>query len=114
MKYYLLILIFLLSCGQNNTSLSDTKYPSCTISGQTISCPDGSSLTVDNITPVKLCTDDSTPFPEYGFKLNGKLYGVYWDPNKGAFWALITPGNYMSTNGTGCHFTLNQDGTVIQ
>lgn len=64
--------------------------------------------------PVKLCADDSSSYPEYGFRLGTQLFAVYWSPSIGAFLALLTPGRYMSTNGTGCTFTALADGTVIR
>lgn len=66
------------------------------------------------ITTVKLCANDMSSFPEYGVKIGSYLYAVYWDIHKGAFLALLTPGNYISTNGTACTFTLHSDGTITQ
>lgn len=79
-----------------------------------ITCPDGSYSTINNITPVKFCQDDTSGFPEYGFRIGDSVYATYWDASKGAFTAKLTPGNYRSTNGTGCLFTLNVDGSITQ
>jgi len=66
-----------------------------------------------SVTPVKFCSNDNTSFPEYGLMVGDKLFAVYWgttpgSPNaKQAFLALITPGNYQSTGGNNCSFTIN-------
>lgn len=70
-----------------------------------------------SVTPVKLCADSSSAFPEYGLRIGSALYAVYWgalngDPTPQAFLAQIVPGSYESTNGSGCTFTVNADGIV--
>jgi hypothetical protein len=78
-----------------------------------------------SITPVKLCSDSTSGYPEYGFILNGAVYGVYYgylnshgDPASSSsgtlqsFLAKLTPGRYQSTNGTGCEFSINSNGEV--
>lgn len=65
-----------------------------------------------SISMVRFCSNDSTAFPEYGFVVGGSIYGVYWDPSKGAFLTKLIPGNYISTNGTKCGFAVNSDGTL--
>ena len=78
-----------------------------------------------SIIPVKLCRDSSSGYPEYGFLLNGSVYGVYYgylnsrgNPSNSSsgtlqsFLAKLTPGRYQSTNGTGCLFTINSEGQV--
>jgi hypothetical protein len=76
---------------------------------------------------VQLCADDTSEFPEYAMRIGDQLFGVYYgymnsqghptSSNHGtlqAFLALIVPGSYSSTNGTGCTFTVNQDGSITQ
>jgi len=88
------------------------------LNGGTVACSDGTSFFLSNgvnatpLTPVKFCADDHSSFPEYGFRLGEDIYAVYYDPAKGAFWAKLLPGRYTSTNGSGCQFTLNPDGTI--
>jgi hypothetical protein len=60
------------------------------------------------ITPVKLCPSDTSAFPEYGFVIGSNLYAVYYGVIGGglnSFMALLTPGSYVTTNGSGCSFT---------
>lgn len=66
-----------------------------------------------DILPVTLCPGDSAPFPEFGLKVGTKLYAVYYDAsNSLGFLAEIKPGNYVTTNGSNCKFTVNEDGTT--
>jgi hypothetical protein len=52
-----------------------------------------------------------TTFPEYGFIINGKLYGVY--SANGGFLAQLPPGQYLSNAiGNSCTFTVNADGSI--
>lgn len=64
------------------------------------------------MTPVKLCANDSSQYPEYGFVIGNSLYAVYYGVINGtlnAFMARLTPGSYMSTNSTNCTFTYSVD-----
>ena len=68
-------------------------------------------------TAVRLCADSTSAFPEYGLRIGNALYAVYWGPLNGdstsqAFLAHLAPGEYESTNGTGCLFTVNADGSI--
>jgi len=74
----------------------------------------------NSVTTIKFCQDDTSAFPEYGIVIGSNIYAVYWgsapySPNTSeAFLALIKPGNYMSTGGNGCHFTVHSDGSITQ
>lgn len=64
------------------------------------------------MTPVKLCANDNSAFPEYGFVIGSNLYAVYYGVLNGtlnAFMARLNPGNYTSTNSTNCTFTYSVD-----
>lgn len=64
------------------------------------------------ITPIKLCANDNSAFPEYGFVIGSNLYAVYYGVINGtlnSFMARLNPGSYMSTNSTGCTFTYSVD-----
>jgi hypothetical protein len=67
---------------------------------------------------VKLCASDNSVYPEYALRIGNQLYAVYWGTapysggNKTAFLALLIPGNYSSTGGNGCSFTVNSDGSI--
>ena|ERR1035437_8122957 len=73
-----------------------------------------------SVTTVKFCHDDTSAFPEYGIVIGSSIYAVYWgsapySPNTSeAFLALIKPGNYMSTGGNGCYFTVHSDGSITE
>lgn len=95
--------------GTNGTNGSDGSNGTNGSNG--VNGSDGAPGTI--ITTVKLCADDTSGFPEYAVRIGGQLYAVYWDVSKGAFLALLTPGRYMSTNGTGCLFGVTSDGEVV-
>jgi hypothetical protein len=65
------------------------------------------------VTPVKFCTTDNATFPEYGLMIGPDLFAVYWgftpaQPNVAqAFLTKIIAGNYISTGGNGCLFSIN-------
>lgn len=76
--------------------------------------PQGPSGSVGNITPVQLCPGDTATFKEQGFIVGGQLYAVYYNHNAGhAFLAKLNPGNYITTNGSGCTFNYANNGTTI-
>ncbi len=121
--------------GTNGTN--GANGTSCTVSytavGATITCG-GSSVAILNgtngssgtaVTPIRLCADSSSGYPEYGFLIDSYIYAVYYgtldsngNPSSSgvlqAFMAKLTPGNYMSTNGSGCTFTINADGSITR
>jgi hypothetical protein len=123
--------------GPSGVGLPGVNGQNCTVAysaiGATITCANG-SVTVANgingtdgtsVTTEKLCADSSAGFPEYGFVIGGSVYGVYYgyldssgNPSNStngtleAFMSKLTPGQYMSTNGTGCTFTVNSDGSI--
>lgn len=71
-----------------------------------------------SIEQVRLCSDDTSAYPEYALKIDSQLYAVYWgttptsNGQKQAFLALITPGTYQSTGGNGCRFRVELDGSI--
>jgi hypothetical protein len=77
--------------------------------------PSGAAGT--SITTIKFCNDDTSTFPEYGIIIGTQIYAVYYGSTPSssapeAFLALIVPGNYRSTGGNGCAFTVNANGTI--
>lgn len=111
------------------------KGDSCTVtpaldnSGALISCGNGSSVFVKNgangsngsngtnavpVEFIKFCPA-SVPsygnFPEYGIKVETKIYAVY-SANNG-FLTLLSPGTYVTAStGLNCNFTVTTTGTV--
>jgi hypothetical protein len=70
----------------------------------------GSSGTI--VTPVKFCATDNSTFPEYGLMIGEELFAVYWGSTPAspstpqAFLTKLVAGNYMSTGGNNCLFTI--------
>ncbi len=67
-----------------------------------------------SVSVVQFCNGTAhypSSFPEVGFYIQGKLYGVY--SANGGFMSLLTPGTY-SSNGinSSCTFTVNADYSV--
>lgn len=116
--------------GQNCSVAPDST-------GAVVTCPDGTTTQIFNgidgqngtdgqaVTTVKLCSDSTSSFPEYGIAIGGSIYAVYYgemDANGNpasnghgtleAFLTKLMPGAYVSTNGTGCAFSVNQNGTI--
>lgn len=97
----------------------DNSYHICngaqgTMGPQGPAGPQGPSGSVGNITPVQLCPGDTATFKEQGFIVGGSLYAVYYNHNAGhAFLAKLNPGNYITTNGSGCTFNYANNGTTI-
>lgn len=116
--------------GKDGRSCS--VYPAADASGSLILCPDGSSSFVYNgidgtngvdgrdgtnaatVEMIKFCpmiTGSYGNFPEYGFRLDGKVYAIYSLPV--AFLTQLYPGNYTTTSdGQNCSFTVNADGSI--
>lgn len=137
MNWSLVILLFvcalLLSCGPNDNTFipipgprglsgdqgnSGDKGDKGDQGNQGVQGPVGPGATPlppapEQTTLVKLCADDSSTFPEYGLCIDEELYAVYWSGSY-AFLAKIIVGNYMSTNGTGCHFTVSANCEVTK
>jgi hypothetical protein len=120
-KFSLLILIVnLIACGNQGSSIDVSHSQTCTVSGNTISCPDGSTVTLptSNFSMVQFCSQYTTTypnsFPEFGICSNNILYAVYWNGTN-AWLAEIAPGNYMSTSSTSpCNFTVGSNCIVSQ
>jgi len=80
--------------------------------------PGASGTSGSSVTPVKLCSDDNTRFPEYGLKVGEDIFAVWWGHapytnSNTAFLAKIVPGSYRSTGGNGCNFTLAANGNIF-
>jgi hypothetical protein len=64
------------------------------------------------VTPVKFCASDSSTYPEYGLMIDGELFAVYWGTTPAspsvpqAFLTKLVAGNYMSTGGNNCLFSV--------
>lgn len=123
MKLLILIsLFFLVSCSDSEY----VRYPICQKvdieGGYILDCygmepititngVDGADGTSSDMQLVQLCPGDTATFPEQGIKSGNKLYAVFHSPPN-TFLALITPGTYITTNGSNCKFKVNEDGTT--
>lgn len=129
-KFIIVSLIFINSACANYDQTGPRGAPggNCTVSnvtgGSLVSCPDGTQTFVSNgligpvgpagspgtlLTPVQFCPNVTpnypSTFPEYGFCIEGKLYGVY--STNGGFLALLPDGTYNSNAvGSSCTFTI--------
>lgn len=75
--------------------------------------PIGQTGGIGNITPVQLCPGDTGTYKEYGLIVGTALYAVYHDNAAGnTFLALLKPGTYVTTNGSGCVFSYANNGTT--
>lgn len=98
--------------GINGASCSVAGVPS----GALVSCTDGTSELVLNgsdgtdATPVEtieLCPAlTGGSFKEHLFRISGALYGVYASGSRIGL-AKLGPGNWVTTDGRNCHFTIS-------
>lgn len=64
------------------------------------------------VTPVKFCPTDNSTHPEYGLLIGEELFAVYWGSTPAspsvsqAFLTKLMAGNYMSTGGNNCLFSV--------
>lgn len=71
--------------------------------------PGQDGLDAAQITPILLCATSN----EYALKINGALYAVYVNRvNQLTYLAKLAVGNYITTDGTSCTFSVNADGTT--
>lgn len=112
--------------GINGTD--GTSGLSCTVSplvnGAYISCEDGTFATILNgtngsngadgsiIEQIELCPLlEGGKFHEYLLKIDGSFFGVYAHGSKTGL-SKLWPGNWVTTDGRNCEFTIHPDGTV--
>ncbi len=64
------------------------------------------------VMPVKFCKTDNSTFPEYGLLIGDDLFAVYWGTTPAsptvpqAFLTKLIAGNYKSTGGNNCLFSI--------
>lgn len=51
-------------------------------------------------------------FQESYLNIDGQIYAVYFDRYR-TFLSLLSPGNYVTTDGANCHFQITVDGHVV-
>lgn len=128
---FLFCLLSLIGCSNRtgtpgSDGLNGLPGANCTVSqvsnGAIITCPDGTTALVQNgsssepsaFTIVDLidpCGQEAD-FDEVLLKLYNGQYLVHFSHGGKQFLSTIGTGSYVTTDGTNCHFTINQDGTV--
>lgn len=105
-------LVSSLSCPGGGVRISSSGAPSVEVchgvSG--VNGLNGADGTI--VQPVKFCTTDNSTFPEYGVMIGSELFAVYWGTTPGspstpqAFLTKLIAGNYQSTGGNNCLFSV--------
>lgn len=122
MKKLLIISILLTSCSPRTTSYS-TWDNSCRVSvvsqGTLIYCPqNGTSALITNgvsVSSQPFCPNKSAPngFQESYLIASGLIYAILDTGSAmGVYLTYIHPGNYTTSDGSGCTFTVNSDNTI--
>lgn len=68
----------------------------------------GTNATIDVI---RLCPNISGSYPEVMWRTGGKIYAVY-DLTTQVRLVEVVAGNYVTTDGRNCYFTVHADATV--
>lgn len=115
MRYWVIITLLMVvvpACAKEQTqqALNSSSGPQGSQGVAGITGATGNSGTV--ITPIEFCPSIIGNFPESGLCIDNLLYAVYWNGNNPHL-TLITPGNYVTTDGRACSFTLVSGCTVL-
>lgn len=97
MKYYIIVLIaILIGCKNDSTSFS---YPT--------------PINYEPIKTVEFCPNlpPVIGFVESGIYINNVLFAVYFDGTH-TFLAQLIAGNFVTTDGRNCHFTIDSNFNV--
>jgi hypothetical protein len=145
MKYILVtVSMLLVGCAKYHSGKDAPPCTTYTTSvGAIIQCPDGTQTLIPNgaqgaagtsgsdgargadgasgsngtvIVAVDLCPGiTSTQYRETLLRIDGKLYGVYYDAGaQRTFLSEIGPGSWVTTDGRSCYFTVNADLSITQ
>lgn len=120
----LMSLLTLGACGEKKDTLF---VESCTIAetieGIQLSCPDGTSTLIPFpedgkdgsdgtdgtiVETIPLCPDLPGNYPEILIRIDDKLYALFDHPS-GERLVEVVPGNYHTTDGRNCHFTITNE-----
>lgn len=135
MKKLLISLLFLTACGDKNVTTNAMKDPNCKVTplsasndypagGALIECPDSKAIvtngangsnTFDIAEIVDPCGTTPGFYNEVLLKLtDGKVVALFVDNVSGynPRLAIIPAGNYMTTDGTSCNFSVDTGGNV--
>lgn len=105
---------------QGNSGSSCTVYP--TDLGNLIECPDGSSVLIKDgkdgqdgisgvISRIDPCGKETT-LDEVLLKMTDGTLLAYFQQGNKRFLAELGPGNYVTTDGTNCNFTVHNDNSI--
>lgn len=111
--------------GQDGSSCSATRFSN----GVTISCTDGTSSvlfdgangedgedsppTAYSIVEMKDPCGDQSGFDEVLLRTASGAWIAHFSSGQNQFLTVLTPGNYQTTDGTRCRFTLNSSGQIV-
>ncbi len=116
MKYLLPLLLLATACGPAHVPASlrgEQGDPG--IPGESIVGPKGDkgdSGQDAHITTIELCpTIAGDGFHEYLLNIDNNLFGVYASGSR-IFLVRLPAGNYVTTDGRSCSFTVNSDGSI--
>lgn len=105
----LVLIIGLSGCAENR--FPDMEGPTGSpgpTGSQGVPGPTGAASSIEVIVP---CPTLVGAYPEVLWRLDGILYAVYSSGSK-IHLTELTAGNYVTTDGRGCNFTVNTDGSV--
>lgn len=106
MRHWVVIslLILLIGCAKEGGSTANLGVPPP--SSQGAPGIQGATGAIGTITtPVEFCPNIPGNFPESGICIDGALYAVYWNGNNPHL-SLIPAGQYATTDGRACTFTV--------
>lgn len=114
-SFIILAVLFALNCGKPPKGEQGPAGEAGAVGergldGRSVEGPPGKDAELETI---ELCpsTTSSIGFKEYVLKIQGELYAVYASGQK-IFMTKLKPGNYVTTDGRNCQFTVNAQGEV--
>lgn len=119
MKYLIILLIFLSGCaakkGDNGLNGGTGPQGSQGAIGNTGNQgPQGvPGIPGTLVNPKVFCPNIPGSFPETYLDIGGVLVAQYYDGQGRSQLAILVPGNYVTTDGRNCHFSVDSGGHVI-
>lgn len=113
MRLILITLILLLTaCAKDNGSSSSNPSSTPVAGPPGAQGPQGDPGPT-GVTAVKFCPNlgGGNGYPESGLIIDNAVYALYYAPPTASI-SKITPGNYVTTDGRSCNFTITVDGKI--
>lgn len=110
MKLFIIVLLsFATSCGRvRNGAMGPSGNTGATGSQGEQGLP-GIDGTDASIEVIDLCPDIAGNFPQVLFRIDEKLFTVYRSNGNNTRLVELVPGNYVTTDGRSCNFTVTND-----